>query len=190
MGGKQSAENKMGSLASHNAELHECGASTSATVSSSSIQGKTVFKSKKTYPSKDDEEAARWIYCQIFKEIYYTMPENGRPAIKEYCEDLYTEEDTFNLIGTRKQLIEEYEWLSEACKNSNPLIALGNLMVEICDYERAEYFFTKAHSSESDTWSRRVEILNDLWNACWKFNQRDQAQLFREQAKKLTEQNS
>jgi hypothetical protein len=61
-----------------------------------------IFKPTKTYRSKDEEEQANWIHCQIFKEILAEMNESERPTYRNYCPYLHNQDDTFSLIGTQR----------------------------------------------------------------------------------------
>lgn len=91
-----------------------------------------------------------WIYSQIFKEILLEIKEDERLKVKEYCKDIYTNENTYHYITTRRDLIEEFDSLRVMILNLNPYVSIGNLMVEKKDYQRAEQFYSQALSLKTD----------------------------------------
>ncbi|UJR26624.1 hypothetical protein I4U23_007942 [Adineta vaga] len=133
-------------------------------------------------------EETSWIYSQIFKEILYDIKEEDRANVKEFCKDLYINENTFDLIATQRQLIEEYDSLRVTTADSNPYVALGNLLLDKKDYDRAEHFYLKGLETEKDNGSSQMKILTQLSRVSVGKNQLDQARKYQAQANAIKEQ--
>ena len=135
-----------------------------------------------------DEEEMSWIYCQLFREIFALMEEDEQKKIKEFCPELVTNENTFDLIGTRKQLVDEYESLTGTIQDSNPLFSLANLLLEKKDYQKAEYFYQQVLQREEANWQRQINLFYKLVQIYTKTNQSDKLQLCRDRIKEIQQQ--
>lgn len=132
-----------------------------------------------------DEEEMRWIYCQLFREIVAPMKEDEQKKIKEFCPELVTDENTFDLIGTRRQLVDEYDSLTGTIQDSNPLFSLANLLLEKKDYQKAEHFYQQVLQTEEANQQRQLNLLHKLAQIYTKTNQSDKLQQCRNRIKEI-----
>jgi len=136
-------------------------------------------------PKKDEKDDAHLMYSQLFKELLSEIKGNDRSKVISNCPDLYTEEDTYNLIATNPQLMNLTDYMREKIKDENPLVALGRLMLEMGSYNRAEYFYLQALPIEKNNSIRRAAILNNLGKIYHDQDKYDQALEYYEESVKI-----
>jgi tetratricopeptide (TPR) repeat protein len=134
------------------------------------------------------QEDAYLMYSQLFQELLSQMQETDRSEVISYCLDLYTEENTYDLIAANPQLLALTDYMRAQIQDENPLFALARLMSEIGSYDRAEYFYLKTLPTEKANWIRQAAVLNNLGKIYNDQDKSDQALEYYEKAVKLQRQ--
>jgi tetratricopeptide (TPR) repeat protein len=149
------------------------------------IQSVKIEEPIENNPRKNEKDDVYLMYSQIFKELLSQIKASDRSKIISYCSDLYTEEDTYDLIATNPQLMNLTDYMRTKIKDENPLVALGRLMLEMGSYDRAEYFYLEGLPIEKNNSLRQAAILNNLGKIYHDQDKYDQALEYYEDAVKI-----
>ncbi|CAF0762656.1 unnamed protein product [Adineta ricciae] len=135
-------------------------AATATVTPSATIQPRQANGTRDNQSMKDEQ--SHLMYAQLFKELTNQIDENDRSRIISYCSDLYIEENLADSIEKNSELNTLTNFMREKIQDDDPICSIGHLMLEIGSYERAEYIYLKALSTQQDDWIRQASLLNNL----------------------------